>query len=116
MLVSVLQAKIRYATITASNPEYKGSITIDEDLMDSMGVCEWQVCDVNAMAQDQYGGPPFRGQTYILPGKRGTGCVETNGALAYHLSVNDIAHINVYCLKDVETAKTHKPIIIESNQ
>jgi len=116
MLVSVLQAKIRYATITASNPEYKGSITIDEDLMDEMGVVQWQACDVNAMAQDQYGGPPFRGQTYILPGKRGTGCVETNGALSYHLSVNDIAHINIYCLISSELAVSHKPIIIESNK
>ena len=116
MLVSILQAKIRYAVITESNSKYKGSITIDEDLMDELGVCEWQVCDVNSSAQDQYGGAPFRGRTYIIAGARGTGCVEANGSLAYHLSKGDTVHINVYSLVDSESAKEHTPIIIETNK
>jgi len=114
MLVQILQAKIRYATVTASNPKYKGSITIDADLLDEMGVSEWQVADVNAMSSDQYE-LPFRGRTYILAGPRGSGCCETNGALAYHLSVGDVVHVNIYATVSRETAETHKPIIIESN-
>ena len=58
MLVQILQAKIRYAEVTEANYKYKGSITIDPDILDDMGVSEWQVCDVNSMAQDQYGLPP----------------------------------------------------------
>ena len=116
MMISVLQAKIRYAIITDASPEYKGSITIDEDIMDDLGVVEWQECDVNAMNEDQYGLPPFRGTTYILKGQRGTGCIEANGALAYHLSVGDVVHINVYAMIDAEAGKDHKPIVIESNE
>jgi aspartate 1-decarboxylase len=109
MLVTVLQAKIRYAKVTASNPEYKGSITIDADLLDEMGVVPWQVCDVNSM-------DGFRGQTYILQGERGTGCVEANGALSAHILQGDIIHINVYCMKSDESVHDHKPIIIETNE
>ena len=114
MLVEVLQAKIRYAKVTGSSMDYHGSITIDEDLMDELCVSEWQSCDVNLWGEDQYG-KPFRGRTYILKGERGTGCIEANGALSYHIVTGDIIHINVYALVDVETAKKHKPIVIESN-
>ena len=115
MLVRILQAKIRYATITEANPTYRGSITIDEDIMDEMNIVEWQVVSVNAMAEDQYGKGPFRGETYVIKGKRGTGEVCANGALAYHLSRGDVVHINVYSMMDSESAKTHRPIIIEKN-
>ena len=47
MTVKVLQAKISNAIITESSVKYKGSITIDPDILDEMGVLEWQVCDVN---------------------------------------------------------------------
>ena len=109
MLVTVLQAKIRKAVVTASYPSYIGSITIDPLLLEEMGVCEWQVCDVNSM-------DGFRGTTYIIAGERGSGCIEANGALSLHILKGDIIHINVYALVDAETAKTHKPIIIESNK
>lgn len=115
MTVKVLQAKIRNALVTGSSTEYRGSITIDRDILDEMGVLPWQVCDVNLKGEDQYG-RPFRGTTYILEGKRGTGVVEANGALSYHISKGDTVHVNIYCDMPYETAKTHKPLIIESNE
>ena len=108
-MVQMLQAKIRIAHVTASNMKYKGSITIDEDLLDEMGVLPWQVCDVNST-------DGFRGTTYILAGKRGTGCVEANGSLSFHIFKGDILHINIYCTMSQEEARTHQPIIIETNK
>lgn len=115
MTVKVLQAKIQNALITGSSTSYKGSITIDQDILDDLGVLPYQVCDVNLKGEDQYG-QPFRGTTYVLPGKRGTGCCEANGALSYHISKNDIVHVNIYCDMPYESAKDHRPIIIESNE
>lgn len=83
--------------------------------MDDMGVVEYQRCDVNLKGEDQYG-IPFRGNTYFLKGPRGTGCVEANGALAYHISKGDTVHINVYCAMSTEAAREYTPIIIESNK
>ena len=108
MLIQMLQAKIRRAIVTDSNINYKGSITIDEDLLDELGVLPHQVCDVNST-------DGFRGTTYILAGKRGSGCCEANGALSLHILKGDIIHINIYCTMSVESAKTYQPIIIETN-
>lgn len=115
MMIEMLQAKLQNAIITDSSVSYRGSITVDEDIMDEMGVVEYQRCDVNLKGEDQYG-IPFRGNTYFLAGPRGTGCVEANGALSYHISKADIVHINVYCQMTPEAAKEYKPIIIESNE
>jgi aspartate 1-decarboxylase len=115
MLVEVLVAKIRFAEVTAASMHYKGSITIDQDILDELGVVPYMSADVNLMGEDGYG-RPFRGRTYILPGPRGTRCVEANGALAYHVSKGDIVHVNIFGYVSMEAAKDHKPIIIESNK
>jgi aspartate 1-decarboxylase len=115
MTVKVLQAKIRNALVTDASMHYRGSITIDEDILDELGVLPWQVCDINLKGEDQYG-TSFRGRTYTIAGPRGTGVVEANGALAYHISKGDTVHVNFYCDMPYETAKTHEPIIIESNE
>jgi len=115
MIVKVLQAKISNAVITGSCVDYRGSITIDQDILDYLGVVPYQACDVNLKGEDQYG-RPFRGTTYILSGKRGTGVVEANGALSYHLSKGDIVHVNIYCDMDFHEAKNYKPIVLESNK
>lgn len=36
MMIEVLKSKLHCATITEANLRYMGSITIDEDLMDSL--------------------------------------------------------------------------------
>jgi len=115
MNVQVLQAKIQNAVITDSSEHYKGSITIDEDILDDLSILPYQVCDVNLKGEDQYG-KPFRGTTYILPGKRGTGCCEANGALSYHIVKGDIVHVNIYCTMSYESATHHAPIVIDSNK
>lgn len=109
MLVNILQAKIQTAIVTASDVRYEGSITVDEDILDEMGVVAGQQCDVNCI-------DGFRGTTYFLAGPRGSGCVEANGALASHILKGDVIHINVYCQMSIEAARDYKYIIIESNK
>ncbi|MBL7031659.1 MAG: aspartate 1-decarboxylase, partial [Nitrospira sp.] len=38
MLRSMLRAKIHQATVTEANIEYEGSLTVDEDLLDAVGI------------------------------------------------------------------------------
>lgn len=115
MHIKVLQAKIRHAHITGSSPDYKGSITIDQDILDDLGLVPFQAVDVNLKGDDQYG-RPFRGETYILPGPRGTGCIEANGALACHISKGDIVHVNAYALISARDAINHVVKIIEDSR
>jgi aspartate 1-decarboxylase len=112
MMIKKLTAKIRNATITAASTEYEGSITIDKDIMDYLGLLDYQAVDVNVKT----GRDHFRGTTYVIPGPRGTGCIEANGALANHISKGDIVHINAYGYEEWGPARFQRgPWIIEDN-
>ena len=72
----LMKSKIHRATITSADLHYEGSLTLDEDLMDAADLIEWeeiQVVNVNNGA---------RFSTYIIPGPRGSGVVQLNGAAA----------------------------------
>ena len=65
MYRKILKSKIHRATITDSNLEYEGSITIDRALMNRAGMVEYelvQVVNINNGA---------RFETYIIVGEAG---------------------------------------------
>ena len=39
---TLLSGKIHRATVTQADLDYVGSISIDEDLLDASGICEWE--------------------------------------------------------------------------
>lgn len=88
MLKEILIAKIN-CRVTGSDVNYRGSITIDEELMDLTGLKEYDVVYVNNVNGN-------RDKTYVIKGKAGTGCIEINGALSPRHSVGDKIHINAY--------------------
>ena len=72
----MLKSKIHRAFVTDANPDYVGSILIDEDLMDRVDIWNFEkvlVCDVTN------GG---RFETYAIAGERGSGVVAVQGAAA----------------------------------
>ena len=72
----VLRSKIHRAWVTDANPDYVGSILIDEDLMDKVDLWEFEkvlICDVT-------NGNRF--ETYVIPGERGSGVCSVQGAAA----------------------------------
>jgi aspartate 1-decarboxylase len=71
-----MKSKIHRATITSSDLHYEGSLTVDEDLLDAADLVEFeeiQVVNVNNGA---------RFTTYVIPGPRGSGVMQLNGAAA----------------------------------
>lgn len=72
----VLRSKIHRAWVTDANPDYVGSILIDEDLMDKIDLWNFEkvlVCDVT-------NGNRF--ETYAIAGERGSGVCSVQGAAA----------------------------------
>ena len=72
----VLRSKIHRAWVTDANPDYVGSILIDEDLMDKIDLWTFEkvlVCDVT-------NGNRF--ETYAIAGERGSGVCSVQGAAA----------------------------------
>jgi len=51
-------------------------------------------------------------ETYVIPGKRGSGVICLNGAAARKVEVGDIVIIISYAFMTPDEAKTFKPIAI----
>lgn len=106
MMIEVLKSKLHCATVTEANLNYMGSITIDEDLMDSANL----IAGEKVQIVNNNNGERF--ETYIIKGKRGSGCVCLNGAAARKVQVGDVVIIIAYALMDFEEAKNYSPIVV----
>lgn len=106
MLLQILKSKIHRVTVTESDLNYIGSITIDEDLMDAAHIYAGEKVQV----VDNTNGA--RLETYAIPGKRGSGCICMNGAAAHLVQVGDTVIIMTYALMTEEEQRGFKPFIV----
>ena len=106
MIIEILKSKIHRVTVTESNLNYIGSITIDEDLMDAANMIEFEKVQI----LDNNNGERF--ETYIIKGERGSGVICLNGAAARRVQKGDIILIVSYAQMDFEEAKHFKPTVI----
>lgn len=106
MMIEVLKSKLHCVTVTEANLNYMGSITIDEDLMDAVGMIPGEKVQI----VDNNNGERF--ETYIIKGERGSGCVCLNGAAARKVQVGDTCIIIAYALMDFEEAKVFQPKVV----
>ena len=100
MLLQVLKSKIHRVTVTEANLDYIGSITIDEDLMNAANIYAGEKVQV----VDNTNGA--RLETYVIPGKRGSGCICINGAAAHLVHVGDTVIIMAYALMTEDEVKS----------
>jgi len=106
MLVHIVKSKIHRVTVTEANLNYIGSITIDEDLMNAANV----IANEKVSIVNNNNGERF--ETYVIPGKRGTGVICLNGAAARKAQPGDIIIIMAYAMMEMEEARTFKPAIV----
>ena len=90
----MLRSKIHRATVTETRLDYEGSITIDEDLMEGSGIWSGE----KVLVADVDNGNRF--ETYVIPGKRGSGIIALNGAAAHLSKVGDKVIIMGFELTD----------------
>ncbi|MEK6673437.1 MAG: aspartate 1-decarboxylase [Nitrospirota bacterium] len=89
MLRCILRAKIHMATVTDSNLAYEGSITIDEKIIKAAGILPYE----QVMVSNLNNGERF--ETYVIPGKAGSGEICLNGPTARKGVVGD--KVIVFC-------------------
>ncbi len=106
MFVTVLKSKIHRVSITESDLNYIGSITIDEDLMDAANI----IANEKVTVVNNNNGSRF--ETYVITGERGSGEICINGAAARLVQPGDIVIIMAYAMMEMEEAKTFKPTVI----
>jgi aspartate 1-decarboxylase len=99
----MMSGKIHRARVTEANLNYVGSITIDEEILDAVGMV------ANEKVQVVNNNNGERLETYIIPGKHGSGVICLNGAAARKVQEGDIVIIVSYKLIGEEHINRHVP-------
>lgn len=105
MLRMMLNSKIHRATVTEADLNYVGSITIDQNLLDAVGM----LANEKVHIVNNNNGARF--ETYIIAGERGSGVICVNGAAARLVQRGDIVIILSYAYVMNENARDHKPTV-----
>lgn len=105
MLKLMMTSKIHRATVTQADLNYVGSITIDADLLDAVGILP------NEKVQIVNNNNGARLETYTIPGERGSGVICLNGAAARLVQPGDIVIIIAYGYMTAEEASKHVPTV-----
>lgn len=86
----MMKSKIHRATVTDSNLQYEGSITIDEKLMEMADIIPYEQVDIYNVTSGE------RFHTYAIKGERDSGVICINGAAAHKAKKGDIIIIVTY--------------------
>lgn len=110
MQIQILKSKIHRVKVTGADLNYIGSITIDKDLMEASNLITGEKVQVVNINNGE------RIETYVIPGKRGSGEIALNGPAARKVAKDDIVIIISYATLDFEEAKTFEPTVIFPNE
>ncbi len=102
----LMRSKIHNATVTVANLAYVGSITIDEDLIDRVGLWAGE----RVMVVSNTSGA--RLETYVIAGPRGSGAIEVNGAAAHLIGEGEEVIVMGFELSD--TPVSPKVILVDA--
>ena len=103
----VLRSKIHLATVTEANPDYVGSITIDANLIEQVGL--WPNEKVLVASKDS----GARLETYVIAGTRGSGMICMNGPAAHVIEEGERIIIMGFELSDKPI--TPKVILVDED-
>lgn len=88
MTRTFLRTKLHRATITAADPDYEGSVSIDRALCRAAGLLEFEQVDIYDITNG------VRFTTYVIYGEPGQ--VQVNGAAAQLVKKGDLIIIAAY--------------------
>ena len=110
MFVSMLKSKLHMARVTDAQLDYNGSLTIDLDLMDAVGILPFEKILVANVENGE------RFETYAISGARGSGTICLNGATAHKGSIGDRVIIFSFAILTPEEAAGHTPRTMRLNE
>ena len=105
MKLTMLKAKIHRARVTQCDMNYEGSISIDQDWLEEVGILpneQVDVLNINTGA---------RFTTYAISADRGSKTIGINGAAARLVQPNDLVIILAYAQMDEAAARAHNPVV-----
>ncbi|TAE92467.1 MAG: aspartate 1-decarboxylase [Oscillatoriales cyanobacterium] len=75
--IRLMHAKLHGVRVTDANVNYVGSVTIDNELIDKVGILPLQEVEIWNVSNGN------RLSTYVLPGEPGSGVICLNGAASH---------------------------------
>ena len=105
MQLTMLKAKIHRARVTQCDMNYQGSVSIDHDWLDEVGILpneQVDVLNINTGA---------RFTTYAISAQRGSKTIGINGAAARLAQPDDMVIILAYAQMDEAAARAHNPVV-----
>ncbi|MEY2750638.1 MAG: hypothetical protein RLZZ550_609 [Verrucomicrobiota bacterium] len=103
MLVHLLRTKLLRAEVTGARLDYEGSLAIDRELMDLVGMMPYEKILVGNLANGQ------RFETYAIPAPAGTREICLNGATAHLGKSGDLLVIMTFAEVPVAEAPAWTP-------
>ncbi len=106
MMLSMFKSKVHRATITQADLNYRGSLTLDPNLIEAAEMIPFEEVHVlNINTGDRF-------TTYVIEGERGSGVVCLNGAAARLGQPGDLVIVLTYAQMDREEALKHQPTVV----
>lgn len=102
----MLKAKLHRIRVTEAKLDYTGSLTIDEDLMDAVGILNYEKLLVANVDNGE------RFETYAIRGPRGSGVCCLNGAAAHKGKVGDKLIVMAWAQMSEDEARLFAPRIV----
>ena len=108
MLRTFLRAKLHRATVTAADPDYEGSVSIDRALCREAGLLEFEQVDIYDINN------AVRFTTYVIYGEPGQ--IQVNGAAARLVNVGDRVIIANYATLAPAEINGHSARVVQLDE
>ena len=103
MHLTLLKAKLHRIRVTEANLAYEGSLTLDPDDMEAVGILPYE----KILCADVQNGNRF--ETYAIAGQRGSHVCCLNGAAAHKGKVGDLLIVMAFAQMTPEEAFGWQP-------
>lgn len=105
MQLNLLKSKLHRVEVTDLSLNYEGSLAIDQEMMDLVGLRQFEKILVGNMANGQ------RFETYAIPAPAGSKTISLNGATAKLGARGDLLTIMAFAVVDETEAAAWQPRI-----
>ncbi|WP_066348549.1 aspartate 1-decarboxylase [Geminocystis sp. NIES-3708] len=111
-MIRLMHGKLHRVTVTSANVDYVGSISIDPELMEKVGILPLEEVDVVNLNNAQ------RWSTYAIPGIRGSREICPNGGAALLCKPGDLLIIYAYeqCDRQDVMINGHRAKVLVADQ
>ena len=103
MVLQILKAKLHRIKVTEACLDYEGSLTLDPDDMEAVGIVPYE----KILVADVENGNRF--ETYAIAGERGSHVCCLNGAAAHQGKVGDRVIVMAFAAMSEDEARGFQP-------